>query len=167
MKSLAKKPRKTSRKGAVNKADKYASLDIRLDGKCVICGATDGLVETVSYSYTDEWTDEKHTVSKVVSHGPLVCGHLFSRIAYSTRWDERDLYCLCSHCNIAMENDPDVAAALLEYAKGLWGDDAIDELHRQYAAAVPVKTHTILEYAEHWKSKYHKHCAWRGIEATA
>lgn len=160
-----KAKKRNPRKSAVNKADKYASLDVRLDGKCVICGATDGKVETIKYTAVDPWTEKEVTRDKVISHGPIVCGHLFSRIAYSTRWDERNLYCLCSYCNIQMENDPAVAEALISYARTVWDED-IDDLHRLYGAAVPVKTSQIEDIADHWKAKYEKHLAWRGLTST-
>jgi hypothetical protein len=153
--------RKQSRKTVVRNADHWASLDVRLDGKCVICGAMANKVETIKYTAVDPWTEQEIVRDKVISHGPIVCGHLFSRVAYSTRWDERDLYCLCSYCNIRMEDDPAVAAQLLDYARGLWGDDAIEDLHRLYLAAVPLKTFQIADIAEHWRLKYLKHLSWR------
>jgi hypothetical protein len=130
---MRREPKKRNpRKTAVNMADKYASLDTRLDGKCVLAN--------------------KHEC-----RGVLVSGHLFSRIAYSTRWDERNLYCLCSWANMTMENDPMVAEQLLDYARALWGDTQIEELHRHYESAYPVKTFEIQEYAAIWKGKYEKH----------
>ena len=132
--------KRNPRKSAVNAADKWASLDVRLDNQCVLA--------------------DKHTCK-----GMIVCGHLFSRIAYSTRWNESNLYPICSYSNIAMENDPVVARQLLEYAESLWGEVAIAELYRLYRSAVPVKTFEIQEHAEIWHGKYIKHCEWRGVEA--
>lgn len=129
------------RKSAVNAADKWASLDVRLDGKCVL--------------------NDEHC------KGLIVCGHLFSRVAYSTRWDERNLYCLCSYHNIRQEDDPVIARALLQYAESLWDPLIIAELHRLYESARPVKTWEIQEYAEIWEAKYRKHLAWRGVEVKA
>ena len=151
-----------TRKKAVRNADKYASLDVRLDAKCVICEATAGKVETVTYTVHDYSTDTDVQYDKVVSHGNIVCGHLFSRIAYSTRWDQRNLYCLCSHCNMGMENDPVIAEKLLRYAESLWGVEGIEELHQLYALARQVLTYEIQDWAVHWKSKWEKHKAWKG-----
>lgn len=134
------KPKKRDpRKSAVNRADKYASLDVRLDGKCVLAGFISG-----------------HECK-----GDIVCGHLFSRAAYSTRWEEANLYCICSWANIRMEDDPVVARQLLEYAESMWGEKNIDKLHLQYNTARPMKTYEILEWADYWQSKYEKHLRWR------
>ena len=137
------KPKKNSnpRKTAVNAADKWASLDVRLDKDCVL----------------------KAFIPGHICKGSVVNGHLFSRVAYSTRWKEENLYPICSWTNIRMEDDPVIAEQLLAYARSLWGDMAIVDLHRLYETAIPVKTWEIEEYAEIWKAKYEKHCAWRGI----
>ncbi len=60
----------------------------------------------------------------------LQCGHLFSRIAYSTRWDKRNLYCQDSGCNLKHEHDP---LPLLRYAEWKWGVAEIDKLHQDYS----------------------------------
>ena len=133
------KKKRNPRKTAVNAADKYASLDVRLDGKCVL----------------------KNFVPGHECKGDIVCGHLFSRVAYSTRWSEANLYCICSWANIRMEDDPVVARQLLQYAEAMWGEAAIEELHQLYETARPVKTWLIEEYAQIWKGKYEKHLAWR------
>jgi hypothetical protein len=132
------KPKKSSRKKWVREADKWASLDVRLDGKCVLANLADH-----------------------VCKGKLECGHLFHRGAYSTRWDGRNLYPVCSWLNIRMEGDPVVAKQLLDYAKSLWGDSGIEELHRLYESPRPMKTWEIQELAEAWHGKYVKHCQWR------
>lgn len=74
-----KRKKKTPRQILVAKLDKVFSLYIRArDGRCVLCGKTDS----------------------------LQCGHVFSRVAYSVRWDERNAYCQCSGCNLWHEYDP-------------------------------------------------------------
>jgi hypothetical protein len=132
------KKKRNPRKAAVNAADKWASLDVRLDRDCVL----------------------KAFISGHVCKGSLVCGHLFSRVAYSTRWDEANLYPICSWANIRMEDDPVVARQLLEYAEALWGIDIIAQLHTAYERAVPMKTHEIQEAATEWKERYEKHSEW-------
>lgn len=71
--------KKRSRKAIVRDLDREFSLFIReRDGhKCVIC------------------------------RSPNIpqCGHLFSRVAYSTRWDEENAFCQCASCNINHERD--------------------------------------------------------------
>lgn len=37
--------------------------------------------------------------------GVMQCGHLFSRVAMSTRWDESQCFCQCSGCNKLHEYD--------------------------------------------------------------
>lgn len=132
--------KKDSRKKWVREADRWASLDVRLDGACVLTDFVPGHV----------------------CKGSIVCGHLFSRVAYSTRWHEANLYSICSWTNIRMEDDPVVARQLLSYAECQWGEEAIEELHRLYESAYPVKTFEIQSHAEMWHAKYIKHCEWRG-----
>jgi hypothetical protein len=132
--------KKDSRKKWVREADKWASLDIRLDEHCVLTEFVPGHV----------------------CKGSIVCGHLFSRVAYTTRWDEANLYPICSWTNIRMEDDPVVARQLLEYAEASWGSDKIAELHQSYERARPIPTSEIKEAAEIWHAKYIKHYAWRG-----
>jgi hypothetical protein len=80
--------RKITRKGLIRKLDKLvAETVIKRDGKCVVCG----------------------------SNQKLTCGHLFSRVAYSTRWDLDNCYTQCLSCNFKHEYDP---YPLIEYAKG-------------------------------------------------
>jgi hypothetical protein len=54
---------------------------------------------------------------------------LFSRVAYSTRWDKRNLYVQDSRCNLRHEYD---FMPLLKYAESVWGVKGIDDLHREY-----------------------------------
>ena len=129
--------KRNPRKTAVNKADKFASLTVRLAGRCVL-------------SYRGGCS------------GKLECGHLFSRVAYSTRWADMNLYCLCSFHNIRMEDDPVIAEALLSYARELWGEGRIEDLHRIYEAARPVPTYLIQELADMWEMKYNSRMEARG-----
>ena len=70
-----------SRKALVKELDTVFSLFIRQrDKKCVNCGTSRS----------------------------LTCGHLFSRVAHSTRWDERNCHCQCSGCNLRHEHQPDI-----------------------------------------------------------
>lgn len=38
----------------------------------------------------------------------LQCGHLFSRVSYTTRWDARNVFCQCEGCNMRHENNPHI-----------------------------------------------------------
>ena len=71
--------RKITRKGWVRKLDKLLGVIVKeRDGKCIVCGTTQNLTP----------------------------GHLFSRIAYSTRWDLDNVYAQCLNCNFRHESDP-------------------------------------------------------------
>jgi 5-methylcytosine-specific restriction endonuclease McrA len=37
--------------------------------------------------------------------GVMQCGHLFSRVNYSTRWDELNAVCQCRGCNMRHEHE--------------------------------------------------------------
>ena len=57
------------------------------------------------------------------------CGHLFSRVALNTRWDEENSFCQCSGCNLRHEHD--------SYPYNNWfiekfGKDKWDEIHRRW-----------------------------------
>lgn len=94
---------KKERQKLVAKLDKVFSEYIRArdDGKCVTCGST-----------------ERPT-----------CGHIFSRSAYSTRWDPDNAFCQCWGCNYKHEFDP---YPLTEYAREFHGKKKYDEVHRRY-----------------------------------
>lgn len=70
--------KKFTRKQLVKKLDNVFSLFIRnRDKKCIVCGSTESLQN----------------------------GHLFSRVNYSTRWDEVNSNCQCRSCNMRHEYD--------------------------------------------------------------
>ena len=63
----------------IKKLDKEFSRFIRnRDKRCVLCGKTEN----------------------------LQCGHLFSRVAHSTRWSEVNCHGQCSGCNVYHEHNP-------------------------------------------------------------
>jgi len=103
-------PRKISRKGLIKKLDKLVSeIVIARDKNCATCGSKD----------------------------KLGCGHLFTRQAYSTRWDLDNCFAQCWNCNYLHEYDPH---PLTSYFIGKFGIDKYDELHRTFRAATPIKT---------------------------
>lgn len=76
-KEKPKKPKK-NRKKLVKELDNVFSLFIRArDKRCVVCG----------------------------TKNKLTCGHLFSRVAYSTRWHELNSHAQCRGCNMRHEYD--------------------------------------------------------------
>ena len=101
---------RTTRKSLVRKLDKIVSeIVILRDGKCICCG-----------------TDKR-----------LTCGHLFSRVAYSTRWDLGNCYAQCLSCNFRHELD---AYPMINKVISLRGVEFVDDMHRLYTHAEPVKT---------------------------
>ena len=73
-----KRKPKSERKKLVAELDRVFSLFIRArDKQCVICGKREGLTN----------------------------GHLLTRTAYSTRWDEENCACVCIGCNLRHEMD--------------------------------------------------------------
>jgi hypothetical protein len=92
---------RTTRKGWIRKLDHIVTEIVRLkESKCITCGAG----------------------------GNLDCGHLFSRVAYSTRWDLVNCHAQCKACNFRHEHDA------YKYTKWFiehYGEEVYDELHRR------------------------------------
>lgn len=73
--------RKLTRKGLVKKADiAFSKYIVARDKYCVTCPN--------------------------IERNTLTCGHLFTRVYYSTRWDEDNAFCTCNKCNLLHERDP-------------------------------------------------------------
>lgn len=119
-----KKVSKTDRAKLVKKLDDIVSLIIRLRNKhCVVCG-----------------TGEK-----------LNNGHVFSREAYSTRWDisyDGNCHTQCNGCNLRHEYDP--------YPYNNWyietfGKEKWDALHFRFRTPAQFKTWQLEELYEELK----------------
>jgi hypothetical protein len=118
---------KSARKKAVDFADKWFSLYIREDsqleyGGCAFCG-------------------------KPIQH----CFHFFSRVAYSTRWDENNAIGSCAGCNFKMEHHP------YEFYKWFidhFGQFALDNLNRKWHTINKLSTQDILDTGERFKKAY-------------
>ena len=107
--------RKITRKGIVRKLDAIVGDLVRSrDGLCVTCG----------------------------SKSNLQPGHLFSRIAYSTRWDLKNVYAQCRNCNFKHEYDP---YPLTNYFIEIWGRAELDLLHQRYVTPAKYKTFELEE----------------------
>lgn len=107
--------RKISRKGWVKKLDALVKeIVIKRDGLCVVCGTRKNLQP----------------------------GHLFSRVAYSTRWDLTNVYAQCRSCNFRHEFDP---YPLVNYFIEIWGRAKLDTLHRKYVTPRKFKTFELEE----------------------
>lgn len=77
-------------------------------------------------------------------------GHLFSRVAYSTRWDLNNVFCQCRNCNLRHEYD---SFALAKYFKDKFGEEAYDALHYKYVHPVKFKTYELVELYETLKKE--------------
>jgi hypothetical protein len=107
---MSKKP---SRKTIVRKLDKIVSqIVIERDGKCVVCGTTNN----------------------------LTCGHLFSRVAYSTRWDLDNCYAQCLSCNLKHEYDP---YPMMKVIEEKLGKKMVEAMHRRYVTPHKFKTYEL------------------------
>lgn len=113
----------TARQKLVKKLDTEFSLYIReRDGHCVTCGSAERLTN----------------------------GHLFSRVAHSTRWSELNCHCQCWGCNYRHEFDP---YPFLNWFENKFGKEALDELHREFVTPRKYKDHDLQELFEQVKSK--------------
>jgi hypothetical protein len=112
---------KVSRKGLVKKLDDIWSLYIRKrDKRCVVCGTQNN----------------------------LTCGHLFSRVSYSTRWDPRNTWGQCSSCNYLHESDP---YPFTRWFQRKFGLKAYDELHKKYWESVKYTDQQLIDMYEQIK----------------
>ena len=115
--------KRKSRKSIVKEADYVFSRYIRMrDGKCVTCGAVEN----------------------------LQCGHLFSRVSYSTRWDEENAFAQCAACNYRHEYDP---APLTLYFINRFGKEKYESLYTKYKTNVKMTDEEILDVIKEYKEK--------------
>ena len=109
---MSKKP---TRKSIVKKLDKLVSEIVRArDKKCITCGSTER----------------------------LTCGHLFSRVAYSTRWDLTNCWCQCWGCNYRHEFDP---YPFQRWFAAKFGQKKLDELWAKFHQVKKFKTFELIE----------------------
>jgi hypothetical protein len=116
---------KITRKGIVRKLDAIVKqIVIARDGKCIVCGTTQNLTP----------------------------GHLFSRVAYSTRWDLDNVYAQCLNCNFRHESDPypmTCAVAKIRYELNHEpAENFLEHLHYKYVHPVKYKTYELAELYE-------------------
>jgi transcription elongation factor Elf1 len=115
--------KRKSRKSIVKEADYVFSRYIRMrDGKCVTCGAV----------------------------ANLQCGHLFSRVSYSTRWDEMNAFAQCAACNYRHEYD---SVPLTLYFINRFGKEKYESLYTKYKTNVKMTDEEILEVVKEYKEK--------------
>lgn len=110
-----KKPKPVSRKATVKRLDAVFSKFIRQrDKRCVQCGTMEN----------------------------LTCGHVFSRVNYSTRWDENNCYAQCMGCNLRHEYEP---YPFYQWTIKKLGQEAFDELYVKHAKVKKYSTYDLLE----------------------
>lgn len=114
--------RKITRKGLVRKLDKLVGDLVKIrDEKCVTCDGTYNLQP----------------------------GHLFSRVAYSTRWDLNNVFCQCRSCNFKHELD---SYPLTNYFLKKFGRKSYDKLHRKYVTPRKFKDFELQELYDELES---------------
>ena len=97
------KPKKPSRKSLVAACDRELSLSVREEcPQCVTCGSREN----------------------------LTCGHLFSRVAYSTRWMRDNVATQCAKCNLRHEYDPGPFTIWYIKTYGLAEYESLSRIHR-------------------------------------
>jgi hypothetical protein len=110
--------RKPSRKGVVKKLDAVVSkFIIQRDKRCVTCGSA----------------DQPNN------------GHLFTRTAYSTRWDvtpDGNCHQQCWPCNFRHEHDP---YPFTNWYIGTFGKEKYDALHRRFVTVHKYSTPQLLD----------------------
>lgn len=112
---------RASRKTLVRKLDSLVSEIVRLrDKKCIQCGTTQN----------------------------LTCGHLFSRVAYSTRWDLGNCYAQCLSHNMRHEYDP---YAMTQAIVALKGQSYVDELYKTWHTPVILKDFQLKEMVKQFE----------------
>lgn len=90
---------------------------------------------------------DKHCVTcKMIPF--LTPGHLFSRVALSTRWDLNNIFAQCATCNLIHEYNPD---PLTKYYIDKFGPEAYDALHFAYSHTRPYKDWELIELRKNLK----------------
>lgn len=103
IKPKSKRKPKSERKKLVDALDSIVSLIVRArDKRCVQCGTRERLTN----------------------------GHLFSRNAYSTRWNLINCNCQCQGCNLTHDHDP---YPYQEWWKKKYGEEEYHKLYQKWA----------------------------------
>ena len=109
--------RKLTRKSLVRLCDKEMSLYVRgRDKMCVICGTREN----------------------------LTCGHLMSRVAYSTRWLLDNCFTQCASCNLRHEYNPHPFVAWYVHMFGWDKYEALIRRHSQTSKLTSADLEAIL-----------------------
>lgn len=65
------------------------------------------------------------------SHSNLQAGHLFSRVAYNTRWNDLNVFAQCAGCNLSHEYN---TFPLTNYFLNQFGQGLYQEMYRDWHA---------------------------------
>lgn len=109
------------------------------------------LVKKVDKAFSDYIKARDHYTCVVCgSKERVAAGHLLSRVAYSTRWDETQVFCQCSSCNFLHEQNPGPFTAW--YLKK-FGAEKYLELEQRYWRSRKWKDWELEELIETYKHK--------------
>ncbi len=118
--------RKLTRKGLVKKVDEVHSKIIRIREKfCVLCGSREN----------------------------LQCGHIFSRVSYSTRWDlakDGNAHGQCRNCNLNHEYHPYL---FFKWYLNNFGKKRLEELHNRSRETKKYKNYELENLLRELKEK--------------
>jgi len=126
VKPVPKPKKSTPRASQVKRLDTAFSLYIRQrDGyRCVTCGS--------------------------MERKKMQCGHLFSRLSYSTRWDERNAFCQCAGCNLRHEYDP---GPLTLYYLSQYSKEDYEKLYKKHKTCEKFSASDLAELSRYYESR--------------
>lgn len=80
----------------------------------------------------------------------LQAGHVFSRVAYSTRWDELNCHAQCSSHNLRHEHDP---YPYFTWFQAKYGKRKFDSLHKKFAQVKKYTNKELKSLIEYYQKK--------------
>jgi hypothetical protein len=118
---------KTERKKLIKKLDKVFGdyIKKRDNYTCVLCGSKER----------------------------VQCGHLLTRAAYSTRWDEEGCFAQCFKCNYTHEFRP---YPFYQWFIKKFGQEKLDDLYFRHKQVVKFKNFQLEELIEKYSKKIQK-----------
>jgi len=82
--------------------------------------------------------------------GIMQCGHLFSRVALSTRWDDMNAFCQCRGCNMRHEFDWE---PMRRWFIRIFGEDMYELLYRRHKKARKFTREELIELYQFYKKE--------------
>lgn len=124
--------KKTTRKGIIRKLDAITrDIVLTRDNGCVTC--------PIQKKIKRNWKGGSQRQA----------GHLFSRVAYSTRWNLKNVFEQCNFCNRLHEYDP---FPLSEYFIKKFGMEEYEKLHMEYVTPRKFKDFELAELYQELES---------------